>query len=459
MFDAAELWAELDQSGVLDTELSQELALAKAGLMKMPRLVVVRESDAHDEILFDGMRLQTLALARGKGFAGVDEVERWGLLPMQDPGRVAGLEVRVLRHGKTTAYLFQNEGTWFLYCMSSAWRTNDVGDNDFTQILCNVVSEGQPDTMLAANFQRFVRNAMHGNGLLDVCTKHVREVIAGENQIVLQGEGSQFGQVLWQLLASMSQAERNGIVQRLTAGVVNRHRQKRWILGSKAVPPGYLWDETTNNLVLDVTQAKIVQRLLELLASDTPQWAAVKELGQLGLTTPRLSKIGKTVDVVSGPEMLYTGMLRWAPLWATGVWHQRLANPFPGVSQLAGYPIHKAPGKKAGTVEEYLLFDYNWGLPPGGWAPYDVLLAVVNKLRARRANAGTRPRGRQPLAPFTNLSYVRGGDEWRLFTATQTDKYELRGRPVPDSVRRRLDTQLSAGTVQLDDEGGVLCEN
>ena len=459
-FDAADLWAELDQSGALDGALSQQIQLARAGLIKMPRLVVVRESDAHDRILFDGMRLQTLALARAHGFAGVDDVERWGLDPMDHPGRIAGLEVRVLRHGKTRAYLFSHEGTWFLYCMSSAWRTNDAGDNDFTQILCNVVAEGQPDTVLAANFQRLVRNALLGNGLLEVCGKNVREVIAGENRIILQGEGSQFGHVLWQLLASMSQAERNGIVQRLTAGVVNRHRQGRWILGDKAVPPGYRWDEETSNLVLDPEQASLVRRVLELLASNTPGWMAVRELGGMGMTTPRLSRIGKTVDVVAGPDMLYRSMLRWAPLWATGIWHQRLANPFPGVAQLAGYQVHRAPSRKrAGAIDEYLLFDYNWGLPNGGWAPYDVLLAAVNRLRRQQANIGTRPRGRQPLAPFTNLSYVLGDDEWRLFTVSGVNdgKYELRGRQVPESLRRRLDDN-SVTVISVDGDGGVLCE-
>src|SRR6478752_7155918 len=132
-------------------------------------LINTRESDEHNRLLFDGMREQTYAML--SDIPAVAAVQKLGLAPL-DPGResivvraegpfgVVEREVVIhrLQVGSTRAILFGFMGYYHLWSQASAGRLSLNGTNEFTEILCSVLSSLRPETLFAVNISRLVRS-------------------------------------------------------------------------------------------------------------------------------------------------------------------------------------------------------------------------------------------------------------------------------------------------------------
>jgi hypothetical protein len=132
-------------------------------------LVGIRESDEHNQMMFDGMRDQTYQLLRDKPF--IEEVRQAGMAPMTAAGS-GELQVEIghgrgrrtvpvhrLRRGSTTAIVFRYGPAVHVWCMASAAKiNNDDRINDFTWLLMELVMAYRPRNVFTANLSRVIRS-------------------------------------------------------------------------------------------------------------------------------------------------------------------------------------------------------------------------------------------------------------------------------------------------------------
>jgi DNA invertase Pin-like site-specific DNA recombinase len=382
-------------------------------------LVLVRESNVSDFVLFAGMVAQSLAFCHD--LPGTKTVSDLGVRPLSEPGSMP-FPVEILTHGDAKAALFANEGVLYLYSMSGAALRDFNGDNGFTQILCHVVEKHRPRRVRVAVFSRLVRSIENGGVLLNSLIGNVEEIRVGSQRIPLSGPEAGGGKLMFQTMCIVSASERDAIVQRLVAGIVNKHRRGEWIRSSESLLPGFVVSD--GRLSRDDSQRNIVRDMLTVVADDSKSVnVIIRDLRSLGLVGAHVSQ----------PYLFVRRILARSQLYTKGTTTFRLKNPFPGAQHISGYPVQQPTTK---YPDGWLRFDYDLGVPDGGWAPEHIL----QSLEAQRRNLGAFGLGRgtggavhDTRNPFTGIAWERGDQEFFISTQNTHDLVVLR-RPNAGEV-------------------------
>jgi len=370
-------------------------------------LVGIRESDEHNQMMFDGMRDQTYQLLRDKPF--IEEVRQAGMAPMTaagsgelqvEIGHGRGrrtVPVRRLRRGSTTAIVFRYGPAVHVWCMASAAKINsDDRINDFTWLLMELVMAYRPRNVFTANLSRVIRSLEQAGLLLHALVGNVDAIWHGNQRLALSGPEAATGKFQYNMLASFAAMERVAILQRLMAGQIARYRMGRWIPGLKLVPPGYVLDEKTGRLEVDQAQRQTIAAMLEILGSGAPARATLMAIGKLGVKMPHaVDEDGNPVSMSqsTGSTATTDALLSWLNTWIHGQYLYRYTNPGLEIDDLSGVPIVRRHEGDAGEFQMLLTVP----LPEGGWASKDVLDRVVAVARARWADFVDMRGGQRPL--------------------------------------------------------------
>jgi hypothetical protein len=399
----------------------QRPSLAMQPLTSRARqLAACRESHEFDHVLMAGMVQQTLHyLPDSPGVRLARELE---LRPMQPDFRHPRVNRVEIREGRASAVLFEIDGDYYLYSMTSAAKSNARGENHWTNICAEVICAVRPIEVYVASASRLVRSFEHSATLLSAISKNVDVVHAGDTAMRMRGRGADMGQMMWAMLATIAASERNLIVQRLTAGVVAKYRRGEWVKGAGAVPLGYALDPATRRLGVDPGQLAALQTAWTLMADPRGSaWQVLQRLSDLGVSSP-LAKSrygeGSTVGDLKDAETYLAQLRRWSHVYLTGRHTTRWTNPFEGAPHIAGMPVYPTADGKG-----ELRFEYDFGRP-------DLDPALIQAgLDARKARVGDPVTGgaaRQRVAPLNGIRWLQHGLEFWL-TSTR-DIYELRAR-------------------------------
>lgn len=383
---------------------------ASAAPERVEHAYAARESSMYSFALMEGMVTQTLAPYLNH--PGVREVYAAGITPLTAP-ESCPFRVHTLRAYRTNAATFAHEGSVYLYSLGTAAQVNTPeGDNAWMNVLIDFVRQWRPRNLYVANFNRLIRSALFSGELMKAF--EATGTVLWANGIRIDLNDGQ-GRVLWQTLAMLSDLERESIIQRLFAGVINKYRRGEWILTVEAVPPGYrLVDD---QLVLDHDQVDQVRHLITLLADPTLSARQVVDAaGETGLTSPTIERVhgpGATYADVRRADSKVRSLIRAVPAWTTGVYEARLPNPFRGVDHIGDLAVvDPTPDRPHGFV----VFAYQLELPQGGWGTPDVLAAAARRLPERRRalnrgevpNGGAAHRRRRPLAGWASATRSDG---------------------------------------------------
>lgn len=379
---------------------------ASAAPERVEHAFAARESSMYSYALMEGMVTQTLAPYLNQ--PGVREVYAAGITPLTAPASCPFRVVTTRAH-RTNAAMFAHEGSVYLYSLGTAAQVNTPeGDNAWMKLLIDFVLQWRPRNLHVANFNRLLRSALFSGEAMKAF--EATGTVLWANGIRIDLNDGQ-GRVLWQTLAMLSDLERESIVQRLFAGVMNKYRRGGWILTAEAVPPGYCLAD--DQLVLEHDQVDRVRHLITLLADPTLSARQVVDAaGEIGLTSPTIERVhgpGATYADVRRADAKVRSLIRAVPAWTTGVYEARLPNPFRGVDRIGELDVvDSTPDRPHGFV----VFTYQLELPRGGWGTPEVLAAAARRSPERRRalnrgevpNGGAAHRRRRPLAGWASAT-------------------------------------------------------
>ena len=390
-------------------------------------LVVCRESNEFDTVLMDAMVQQTLHYV--PDHPAVHQARELGLKPLLTPDSLLpGVNRVVLKRGRAVATLFEIDGHFFLYSMTSAAKSNSSGENDWTNICVEVLSALRPIAVYVASVSRLVRSFEHTGTLLSSISKNVDVIHAGLTIMRMRGQEAEMGHIMWAMLATVATSERNLIVQRLTAGVVAKYRRGEWIKGKGAIPLGYRLDPTSRTLVVDPDAQPALELAWTLMADPAvPSWKILQRLGDLGVSSPLArQRYGEDATVANlvDAETYLEQLRRWSRLYLTGEHITRWTNPFEGVPHIAGMPVHPT---EDGRGE--LRFAYAFERPdidPG------LIQAGLDAQKTRAANPTTGGAARSRITPLNGHHWLQDGLEYWL-TTSRSGSYDLRVRGIEEA--------------------------
>lgn len=438
--------------------LAHRLERETATINPVTRLVVVRESDASDLVLFENMVYKTISslLPRLPELAPLLEDP---LGPILNPARY-GAVIEKSRQSKSIQFLFAD--VLFHYHLGSAAHIDDDQDlNFFTRQLLGILKEPSIRELYAFAVNRVVRDEPNGNDLGKVFRNRLIK-------ISVEGQEFDFSQpyamMLWSLAVILAAQERNGIVERNRLGRVAAARRKYWPHGPKAIPLGYRLEGHT--LVPVEEERDRVRRVLDLLADpDLSTRQFVERLGMMRVTRPGVKeRYGEhaTVAVVRHPKDIHQSFLNMMSLYETGVYEMPLPNPTKGAKVFGGLAVHRSDDSDPMDYG-FVVLRYDFGLPEGGWAPPQVFEAIRAKQQANRAfvngNRQRRAFGGRPPYEVDGVVYQfesSGMDRYRLCRLEGSDLL------VPDESRRnvrpnlRITSKESIATVDAEEFHRVL---
>jgi hypothetical protein len=359
-------------------------------------MVSIRESDEHDQMMFDGMRDQTYQLLRHLPF--IEQVRKAGMEPMAadgsfelevaegDAGSRRAVQVRRLRRGNTTVIVFRYGPAVHVWCMASAAKIhNDDRINDFTWLLMELVLAYRPRNVFTANLSRVIRSLEQAGLLLHALVGNVDAIWHGSQRLALAGPEASTGKFQYNMLASFAAMERVAILQRLMAGRVARFRMGRWVPGRKLVPPGYVLDAKTGLLEVDERQREMIAAMLEILGSGAPSRATLMAIGKIGMKMPHaVDEDGNPVPASHATTSTATtdALLAWLNTWIHGQYLYRFSNGGLEIDDLSGVPVVRRNDSDMGEFQMLLSVP----LPEGGWASTEVLGRAVAVARERWAD-------------------------------------------------------------------------
>lgn len=387
--------------------LIDEALLGLAPPHRADGLFVVRESDEHDLIVFDSMRNQTYLKFRHK--PEVEAIRKAGLAPFKcEPFQVefelpdgGGTIVEtvtptVVQVGRTRTILFYYRGYWHLWAMSSAAKQQHRRFNDFTRVLIELIEAIRPIELYAAHVSRLVRSLEQGTRLQASFFGNVDTVCLDGDRLPFSGTGSDFGQIMFTMLAQSAAKDRDGIVQRTLAGRVAAWRREKWCQGPLAVPFAYHLGPGGLPLPEPERRDTVREMLIILSEADTPAEELVRRLSAVGVTSKREDdKTGKSIPLseLTNAWMAIHSLYASAAAWVQGEHLVRYQLAVPHMDELAGLEVARYDeSDDFGEVQMLYRFD----VPDGGWAEPDVLTAfraaVARRTEKRLAAGATAPR-------------------------------------------------------------------
>lgn len=418
-YDADEDPADLYGMNAVLRQLEDFEVQLRADRARADALVLARESNEHNGVLMDGMVASSTGTFHD--LPGAALVREHGMTLLRGGAAPPGLDVRHVKEGKARAVVIRVDATYWVLSMYSAAKTNSRGLNDMTQLLCKLVVELRPRRLCAVAFSRFVRSFQHGADLFSQVIRHVDVVEAGDMKMHMRGDKTQVGPMMWNTMVMASSAEREAILRRLTAGLVNKYRNDLWVLNRNCIPPGHALDARGRLQRVDAMQP-VVQRMLELLADhDLPAWRMVKELATTKIdghmiVSPKMARVGGSLEDQRASSLVRRWTF-WLPVLQAGVFVHQVNNPFPGATRFSDMDVlgmtEDQPGK--------LVFPYEFGVPRGGWAPDEILTAAAARRGTRESGTGAKHR----RSPLVGMSWQDAGQQFTLQT-NRSQQYEIR---------------------------------
>jgi len=448
-------------------------------------LVVVRESNIYEFLAFATMIRQVLESLAGL-LPGVAEVLRLtgddALIMRQGPKADALRErwnARVLTQGtKPYGYVFEVEGTTFLFAMTSAYSdaVEDVG-NSFTEDLIETLKSARVVSLYTGPSTRLVRRKDLGERL-------GRE--AGERQIrIFTKEAPEgidplrtTGSMQWTFLCMQAENDLKATVTRLFTGRIFHMRRNEWLAGEGALPLGFTLESKSKQRLCVGDPAEVVRArlLIELACTANDQLGRPlredEDLVDVATIVRRLSETGATkrsnkgknmrgeqvagapLQSVTSPRLAVISLLGVLDAYsATGVLTRKQGLPLTGLTQhdVHGMTIYKptkagsaSPGddqKVKGTV----LFEWTFPKPVDAagkevpWAAEEKLAgaaAYLKHLQTAREGEWS-PRTVNPFSGlftgshndhYYHFVHSGGGYQWRR--STRAPYYKAGGTAV-----------------------------
>jgi hypothetical protein len=437
--------------------------------LRVEHLIVARGSDYSDLPLLEGMIYQTVERI---DVPGRDRILKLGIDPVRNP---TDFGAEVIDKGGSTAVLFSVEGTLCLYSRGSAAKDEtDEGDNGFRDILTAIINDYKPVNIYVATFSRLVRSLRHSSG--------IQAAIESAQSTLHYGYGeslnfnNQSAPFQWGMLVAFATMERVEQVNRLMLDRVGKHRQHKWLSGPQNVPMGYIVDRD-NHITIDTRPgvAVAVHKVIRLMCDPSISYREIAlAAGAIGVNAPgkRRGEVWtynpdwewdgtpyvpaaqrspedaiavmprapgsnkgsiKTLSDYATPESIGKRLVETLPTWTSGVIHSAYANPLPNITHYAEYPVRLDP-----DGIHRVHFNYEPGVPDGGWADPDTLaLAQAVRGGGRGATQPAHTRRKQ-LPLLGDLGrWNAGGYRHGLLGASSGTRryYDLRRIPLPAEPR------------------------
>lgn len=383
-------------------QLIPEQAARRSGIRS---IVVVRESDAANRLLFTEMIYKTAMALRGL-LPEVESLLELGLDPFFSPEKHRA-EVTGSQRARTVLFML-GSSTLVMYHMGSAALDDgesetgesprSAGRNEFTTRLIDLLERHRPETLFVYGVNRLVRSFANASRL-QIALKSLGVVVRDRDREYDLNDAHHV--VVWQILTSFAAAERDGIVDRNVIGRIAQARRNEWPHSREHVPFGYVREGRT--IRPDDAKREAVGQVLQLLADPNLSAAEfVQAAADLGMSRPRLRRIHgdelAMVDVAFHPKDVRYSMLRWLELYESGGYRMHLPCPSAAGEVYGGLPVWvDATGS---TPKRKITLRYEFGVPEDGWAQPSVFEAIRQRHLADKSFATTSvTRGaRRPLA-------------------------------------------------------------
>lgn len=386
-----------------DARSQIELARAGSGHY-IEDFVLARESDARNRLLMLSMIQRSCGVR--PNIPGCRDIHAAGLEPLLTP---KAWNATAISDRQNRGVVFIHEGTLFFYWMGSAATTDEDSENLFTNELIKLVDRFRPRNLYIAAFTRLVRSAVVNGGLLGSLQGTRTTVIYPDGEI---RPWTKEGESAWQMHAMFASMERSEIVLRNLIGTVINAERGGSPFGSIGLPIGYRMN--VKRVVADPTMKELVERVLLTVADPgiTDRQAA-ERIGSLGVINRVVKAGGWDLDSHVGrardPRSVIQSILKWLPLYETGVWNLTRRNPIKGAEQIASVAVQRTnPGD-----DGFLIIPHRWGVPDGGWADPEVFALVDH--RVQRDEQRRTLNGRKTQRPLAGLgSWESGAYEYLL---------------------------------------------
>lgn len=429
------------------------------------RIIVVRESDAANRLLFTEMIVKTVAafVFRLPSVARLLEI---GCDVFDNPEKY-GAQVVGSSKARTALFMLDEE-TLVMFHMGSAALLDGAADdlladlngqhgmgasqtqhhNHFTARLISVLRRHNPDEVWVYAINRLVRD--FGNASqLQVVLKSMRIVVCDrEREFDLN---DQMGVLFWGLLTTFAAYERDGIVDRNTLGKIAQARRGEWPFGNQHVPFGYV--PNGRSISPDPSMVDRVSKLLQLLAMpDLTSAEFVAEAAKIGVSRMRLANIHEResglVHVAVHPKDVRSSFEGWLDLYETGTY--RMCLPCPTASDSSptygGLPVW-TEHRDGEPSRRMVTLSYDFGLPEGGWAPPSVFELIRRRCEVDDVFANSIVRGdRRPLGgrdPYPTMT----GEGMLLLDTRAATAYRLRAVTIkPITLNRQASNGAMASS-------------
>lgn len=376
-------------------------------------MLVVRESDASDRLLFTDMISQTVNIFLGQ-HPSLEVLATAGCEPFDHPDKWGAV---VTTGSQARSCQFVHDGMLVLYHMGSAARVDD-GDrgNFFTDELAAAFTAHEPTEVLAATFSRLVRDVAQGNRLSAVL-QEMRSVVRTVEGTIDFSEAH--SGILWSALSAFASQEREAIHRRTLLGKIADSGRNRWPHGTNAVPPGYA--QAGTSLRPDLASVEAIGTMLRLMADPTMSNAEfVQAAGGLGISRPRIRKLRgeeSTVADVAHPKDIRASLEAFLELYETGDY----VMPLPILRNENRALFGGLPVKRGSAGQPFVELRYKFGLPPKGWAPPHVFAAI----RQRMANDDRFATRSNVRRPFSGRTAYRLGEQVLQIDTNASKGYRL----------------------------------
>ncbi len=438
---------------------SVEYGVERRAAEDRPTLIVVRESDAHDRLLFSDMADKTMA-HHCKDVPTLAALTASGVDPLDRP-QAWDAVVKRRRHSQSCQFI--NNGMLFLYHLGSAAHVDDDETlNFFTEELIAMVEEHSPGTLRAFNFSRLVRDREHGGRLGNVLQKHRVRVVTSEMTIDMRDP---MGPTMWSLVTSLAAQERDSIVSRLLLGRIAASRRNRWPHNADAIPIGY--QPSDRQITPDPEAVETVGQVLRLMGDTHLSNAQlVREMGRLGITRPKVRSLygeEATVADVNQPKDIRRSIETYLELYETGVYVLPVAVTDDARDQVGGLPVQRG----GDGANAFIELRYDFGTPHGGWVSPHVFAAIRARMAADDSfvtpAANRRPFSGRPPFQFgdrllkTDTNTANG---YRLLEVTEVSAIEGLPKTITTTIASVEASELHAAVFSgivgaLTDELGV----
>lgn len=380
----------------------------------LSHLVVVRESDASDHLLFEDMVYKTMTEFL-RELPQLEPLVAAGLAPFHAPEDYGAVVDRW--RGTRSAKFVVGDTIVFYHQGSAAKVCDDEEINHFTEQLLDLLGTHPVRNLYAFNVNRIVRDDAHAMRLGAELAQ--RRVVVRTRQETIDFH-QPMGPAQWAMAAHFAAAERRSIVERNRLGKVAAARRAKWPNGADRVPLGYRLEGETI-VPVDAERDRVAKVLAAMADPDLSNKQFVARLGAIDVDRPSLDRMlgsGKTITDVKHPKDIRTSFERYLTLYETGVYEVPLPNPSPGAQMFGGLPVHRADPDDSG----YIVLRYEFGLPAGGWAD----AAVFNDIRRRNEVDDVYRNGTRARRPFSGRpAYTRDGATYQIDTGT-LNGYRLR---------------------------------